>query len=76
MAAFDQCGLSPDFYAHRRRAFDEINPWDHIDIGVTKGFFVRQDKLAHENITTPHCRMKCAGCGAAVYGEGLCREKC
>lgn len=76
MAAFDQCGLSPDFYAHRRRAFDEINPWDHIDIGVTKEFFVRQDKLAHENITTPHCRMKCAGCGAAVYGEGLCREKC
>lgn len=75
LAAFNECGLSPDFYAHRRREFDEINPWDHIDIGVTKDFFIRQDKLAHESVTTPHCRQKCAGCGAASYGEGICCEK-
>ncbi len=75
LAAFNECGLNPGFYAHRRREYDEINPWDHIDIGVTKDFFIRQDKLAHESVTTPHCKQQCAGCGAASYEEGICCEK-
>lgn len=74
-AAFDECGLSPEFYANRRRDFDEINPWDHIDYGISKKFLICQDKLAYEGRTTPNCRQQCAGCGAAVYGEGLCVEK-
>lgn len=74
-AAFDTCGLDPAFYASRRREFDEINPWDHIDIGVTKAFFVREDKQAHRSVPTPNCREKCSGCGATVFGEGLCCEK-
>lgn len=73
--AFAACGLDPAFYANRRRAFDEVNPWDHIDIGVTKSFFVRQNQLAHESVPTPNCRQQCAGCGATVFGEGLCCEK-
>ncbi len=75
LEAFKECDVDPAFYAHRRREFDEINPWDHIDLGITKDFFIRQDKLAHESITTPHCRIKCAGCGATIFGEGLCCEK-
>ncbi len=73
--AFEACRLDPAFYANRRREYDEVNPWDHIDIGVTKSFFVREDKLAHQSTTTPNCRQKCAGCGATVFGEGLCCEK-
>ncbi len=73
--AFAACGLDPAFYANRRRAYDEILPWDVIDVGVTKDFFIRQDELAHESVPTPNCRQQCAGCGAAVYGEGLCCEK-
>ena len=73
--AFTACGLDPAFYANRRRDYDEILPWDHIDIGVTKRFFVRQDELAHASIATPNCRQQCAGCGAAVFGEGICCEK-
>ena len=73
--AFEACRLDPAFYANRRREYDEVNPWDHIDIGVTKSFFVREDKLAHQSATTPNCRQKCAGCGATVFGEGLCCEK-
>ncbi len=73
--AFVACGLTADFYAHRRRNYDEINPWDHIDIGVTKEFLINEDKLAHQSATTPHCRAKCAGCGAAVYEGGVCFEK-
>ncbi|MBQ5889555.1 MAG: TIGR03960 family B12-binding radical SAM protein [Clostridia bacterium] len=76
LEAFDECGLDPAFYANRKREYDEILPWDHIDIGVSKKFLINQDKLAHESITTPNCRQKCAGCGATKFGEGICREAC
>ena len=75
LKAFAEFGINPDFYAHRRREYDEINPWDHIDIGVTKEFLIKEDKLAHQSITTPHCRQKCAGCGATMYKEGVCYER-
>ena len=65
-----------EFYANRRRAYDEILPWDHLDYGVTKSFLVGQNKLAKQGITTANCREKCAGCGAASFKEGLCYANC
>ena len=76
LEAFDECGLDPAFYANRKREYDEFLPWDFIDIGVSKRFLINQDKLAHESVTTPNCRQKCAGCGATKFGEGICREAC
>ncbi len=72
---FEECELDPAFYANRRREFDEVLPWDHIDYGVSKQFFINECKKAYANATTPHCRLKCSGCGAAKYGEGVCFEK-
>lgn len=72
---FEECELDPAFYANRRREFDEVLPWDHIDYGVSKQFFIKECKKAYSNATTPHCRLKCSGCGAAKYGEGVCFEK-
>ena len=72
---FDECGIDPAFYANRRRSFDEILPWDHIDYGVTKSFLKKECEKAYQNTTTPNCREKCSGCGAAKYGEGVCFEK-
>ena len=72
---FEECELDPAFYANRRREFDEVLPWDHIDYGVSKQFFINECKKAYSNATTPHCRLKCSGCGAAKYGEGVCFEK-
>ena len=72
---FEECGIDPSFYANRKRSFDEILPWDHINYGVTKEFLVKECKKAYENDTTPHCRLKCSNCGAAKYGEGVCFEK-
>lgn len=72
---FDECGIDPMFYACRKREYDEVMPWDHLDYAVTKSFFVRQNQLAHQAQTTPNCREKCAGCGANCYGEGVCFEK-
>lgn len=74
MEAFDELGINPEFYNARRREFTEILPWDHIDIGVTKNFFIRECKKAYNEETTPNCREKCAGCGAASFKTGVCYE--
>jgi len=62
------------FYANREREYDEILPWDHIDIGVTKAFLIKENEKAKELITTPHCREKCSGCGVSSLGGGVCNE--
>ena len=59
-----QAGLDPAFYANRRRDYEELLPWAHLDYGVTHAFLVRENRLAHGAETTPHCRRRCAGCGA------------
>ncbi len=61
--AFDSTGIDTGFYAHRRIGYDEVNAWDHLDYLVDKKFFVRENKKAHESVTTPHCRDKCSACG-------------
>ncbi len=74
MEAFDELGIDPDFYTRRERGIDEVFPWDHINVGVTKEFLKREYKKALEGKTTPNCREKCAGCGAASFGTGVCYE--
>lgn len=61
--AFGETGADIDFYAHRPMPFDETAPWEHLDYMVTKGFLIRENKKAHEGITTQSCRERCAGCG-------------
>ena len=73
--AFNENGLSPEFYAGSKREYTEVNPWDHLDYGVTKKFLICENERAHRAETTPNCREKCAGCGANCYGEGVCFEK-
>jgi len=75
MEAFKKCGIDTAFYANRGRDYEEILPWDHLNYGVTKCFFVRENEKAHGAKTTPNCREQCAGCGANCYGEGVCFEK-
>ena len=72
---FKECGIDPDFYTSRRREYDEIMPWEHLDYGVSKSFLISENKAAHAGVTTPNCREKCSACGAACYGEGVCFEK-
>jgi len=44
--AFAETDLSPDFYTHRRRDYDEILPWDFIDIGVSKNYLISENDKA------------------------------
>lgn len=73
--ALEEAGLDPAFYANRRRSFEEVFPWDHLDYGVTKGFLMRENEKAYQSRTTPHCRQQCSGCGASVWKGGVCFEK-
>ena len=74
MQAFENTGVDIAFYNLRERDLDEILPWDFINIGVTKDFLKREWKNALEGNVTPNCRARCSGCGAAIYGGGVCFE--
>lgn len=75
MEAFEACGVDPAFYSNRRREFSEILPWDHLDYGIRKEFLIEENQKAHESVTTPNCRQKCAACGAARLNGGKCDAK-
>ena len=73
LTAFERAGIDPAFYANRDFGLDEILPWDIIDCGVTKEFFLRERQKAYESKTTPSCREHCSGCGAnKLGGERTC----
>ena len=75
LEVFEECGIDPSFYANRRRDFDELLPWDHLDYGVSKAFLKRECERAYNSEASPNCREKCMGCGANKYGGGVCHEK-
>ena len=74
MQAFENTGISIDFYNLRQRDEDELFPWDFIDIGVSRRFLRREWERAMDAEVTPNCRMQCSGCGAATFGGGVCYE--
>ena len=69
--AFADAGVDPAFYT-RERSYDEILPWDMVDIGVSKKFLMEENERSKRGEVTPNCRAKCARCGAAGFGGGVC----
>ena len=70
--AFTECNLTPTFYTSRKREYNEILPWEIMDYGIRKDFLIEENKKAHESVTTPQCRIKCAACGANKLNGGNC----
>lgn len=71
--AFKACGVDPDFYTTRGFAMDELLPWEHIDVGVSKRFLQKERERAYVGLVTPDCRHACVGCGAnCLLKEGNC----
>ena len=71
--AFETCGVDPEFYTTRGFGEDELLPWDHINVGLTKKFLLRDRHTAYESKITPDCRHGCAGCGAnCLLKEAKC----
>lgn len=61
--AFDSQQLSIDFYSNRERDYDEILPWDHISVGVSKDYLRAESERAKKAIPTSPCREGCIKCG-------------
>lgn len=69
--AFEECGVDTGFYANRRRSYDEIMPWSHLDYMVSHEFLVRENKKAHNAETTRNCKEGCSGCGVKKECGGV-----
>ncbi len=74
METFKECGIDPAFYANRRRSYDEVLPWSHLDYCVSESFLQKEHQKAIASTTTPNCRGNCAGCGANKLLGGACFE--
>ncbi len=53
MEAFIECGLMVNFYAYRERSYEEVLPWDFIDIGIKKQFLIDENEKAKSADLTP-----------------------
>lgn len=69
--AYEECGIDPDFYAKRERSFDEVLPWDFVDVGVDKKFLLREFRKAQIGALSPDCRRGCHACGINHEFEGV-----
>ncbi|MEG2928429.1 MAG: TIGR03960 family B12-binding radical SAM protein [Oscillospiraceae bacterium] len=74
--AFENNGIDMSFYANRARNFDEINPWDHINYGVTKSFLIEEYNRSLEAMVSKPCNRQCNNCGANKLLGRACFEYC
>ena len=61
--AFQEAGLSPEWYAIRQREVGECLPWDHIHMGVDNDWLWRDWQAALRGETKVDCRQRCTACG-------------
>ncbi len=68
--AAKETGIDTDWYVTRTRQFDEVLPWDFIDIGVRKEYLRNEYERALEGKFTPPCRVgSCKTCGVCAENE-------
>ena len=61
-------GLDPAFYLFRERGKDEVLPWDVVDNGVSKAYYLRELDKSRKEQLSPHCPelQGCIRCGVCV----------
>ncbi|MGQ9921730.1 MAG: TIGR03960 family B12-binding radical SAM protein, partial [Desulfobacca sp.] len=65
--ALTEQGLAADDYLRERRE-EEILPWEHIDLGVSRAYLLAERRRAWEGIQTPDCRhVGCLDCGVCDW---------
>ena len=69
-AAGRELAMDMNFFVTRRRGFDEVLPWDFVDIGVRKEYLKNEYRRGLEGKFTPPCRVgSCTACGVCVEGR-------
>lgn len=81
--ALEECGIDGDFYSYRERSYEELLPWDFIDIGVTKEYMIKENENAKKEALTHDCREGCTNCGVnqnfkdvRCFENALCNKIC
>jgi len=66
-AAARELGMDMDCFVTRRRSFEEVLPWDFVDIGVRKEYLKNEYGRGLEGKFTPPCRVGlCKTCGVCT----------
>lgn len=52
-----------DFYLYRRRQLDAPLPWDHLESGIEKRFFLQDYQRSQAGELLVDCREQCHACG-------------
>lgn len=58
-----ECSISLDELATKQFNLDENLPWDVIDVGINKSWFIQEYKKALQAENTIPCEFNCVGCG-------------
>ena len=67
-------GLEMSFFTHRPRTIDEVFPWEHIDVAVTRRFLTQDYLMSQQGETRIDCRDQCFACGILPKLKDLRRE--
>ena len=66
-AAARELEIDMNFFVTRRRSFEEVLPWDFVDIGVRKEYLKNEYGRGLEGKFTPPCRVgSCKTCGVCA----------
>ena len=65
--ALKEAEIAEDFYLYRPRALGEVQPWQHLDMGLAAGYLESEWQSAGRQQPTPACIEGCTRCG--VCGE-------
>ena len=67
IAAFEEVGPDPRWYAERERAEDEPFPWDHLFSGVSRQYLLKEYHLGLAGEVSDDCRgAGCMACGVCT----------
>ena len=66
--------LDMSFYSHRERSIDEVFPWEHIDVALTRRFLTQDYLMSQEGETRIDCRDQCFACGILPKFKDIRRE--
>lgn len=67
-------GLDIATYTHRQRPIDEVFPWEHIDVAVTRRFLTQDYLMSRQGETRVDCRDQCFACGILPKFKEMRRE--
>ena len=71
MQAMDECGICVDDFINEID-INQTLPWEHLDIGISKEYLLKERELAYKATTTRDCRAGCTNCG--MKQKGWCKR--